>query len=176
VALGVVLGWRAVAPERWRRVAGWGPVLVMAALNVYCLLVLVVPHYYGSAATRIILTVDSPRPGDVATDPLAIRGWAVVTGRAAWEPGRIGGNPAWHAPAASVWVTLDGEPSATISGGSVPRPDVARALDAPASASAGFEYRWAPDSTAPGVHTLTTCAADPAAPSATCVPITVRVP
>jgi hypothetical protein len=106
---------------------------------------------------------------------MLIRGWAVVTGRAAWEPGRIGGAPAWHAPAA-VRVTVDGQRDAALVGGSgFARLDVARALDAPAAASAGFEYRWEPRAAPPGVHVVQICAADPAAHNAPCVPIPVRV-
>jgi hypothetical protein len=176
VALGMVLGWRAAAPARWQRVAVWAPIVVMGALNVYCLLGVVVPHYYGPGATRVAVTVDSPRPGDVAGEPTLIRGWAVVAGRAAWEPGRIGGAPAWHAPA-TVRVTVDGQGDAALVGGSgVARPDVARALAAPAAASAGVEYRWEPRGAPPGAHVVQVCAADPAAQNAPCVPIPVRVP
>jgi hypothetical protein len=75
-----------------------------------------------------------------------------------------------------VSLTIDGEPASHLTGGvSVERPDVARALDAPAAARAGFAYRWDPRGLAPGVHVLTICAADAAAREPTCVPLPVRV-
>jgi hypothetical protein len=176
VALGVVVGWRAALP-RWPRRAAWAPVAVLAALNVYCLLGVVVPQYYGPAATRVTVTVDSPRPGPVAPEGVEIRGWAVTTGREAWTPGQIGGAPAWARPAADLWVTVDGAPSAAVAGGGgQARPDVARALAAPAAATAGFAFRWDARGAAPGVHRIEVCAADPAAARPTCVPVPVVVP
>ncbi|HZS03143.1 MAG TPA: phospholipid carrier-dependent glycosyltransferase [Chloroflexota bacterium] len=176
VALALVAGWRAAVPARWAAPASWALVASMAALNAYCLLGIVVPYYYGPASVRVALTADSPRPGDQAATPLAIRGWAVITGRPAWEPGRVGGAPAWYRPAASVSVTVDGELPRGLSGGAgVERPDVARALGEPGTARAGFAYQWDAHTTPPGVHVLTICAADPAAAEATCVPLPVRV-
>jgi hypothetical protein len=123
----------------------------------------------------VAVTVDSPRPGDAITEPAVIRGWAVVSGRGAWQPAAVSGVPAWHAPVASVWVTVDDERDARLAGGpGVERPDVARALGTPAAARAGFAYRWDPAGTAPGAHVLEVCAADPAARDAVCVPLPVR--
>jgi hypothetical protein len=197
LALGLALGWRAAAPGRlpvpWRLTASrhlpalsrlplpaprtlapWALVAGLAALNLYCLLGVVVPRYYGPAATRVVVTVDEPRPGDRAGDAVLVRGWAVVTGRDAWRQGAIGGPPAWHAVATTVWATVDGAP-ALAGGAGVPRPDVARALDAPALATAGFAYRWDAHAAPPGVHTLAICAADPATSDAVCVAVPVRV-
>ncbi|HLH24851.1 MAG TPA: glycosyltransferase family 39 protein [Chloroflexota bacterium] len=176
VALALVAGWRAIVPRRWAPHAPWALVAAMAALNLYCLLGVVVPHYYGASGTRVAVTVDSPLPGDLAAQPLTIRGWAVVTGRPAWQPGVVGGAPAWYQPAASVAITVDGAPPTELSGGAgIERPDVARVLGAPAVTRAGFTYEWDPRAVGPGVHTLAVCAADPAA-EPTCVPLPLRVP
>jgi hypothetical protein len=176
VALAVVAGWRAALPPRWAPLAPWALVAAMAALNLYCLLGVVVPHYYGPTGARVTLTVDNPRPGVVAAEPVAIRGWAVVTGRPTWQPALVGGPPPWHLPAASVRVTVDGTHPADLAGAShIERPDVARALQAPGAASAGFAYRWDARATSPGTHLIEVCAADPAARDTTCVPLPVRI-
>jgi Dolichyl-phosphate-mannose-protein mannosyltransferase len=176
VALGLVVGWSAVVPVRWAPLAPWAIVAGMAALNAYCLLGVVVPHYYGPSGTRVTVTVDSPLPSAVTADLVPIRGWAVVTGRPGWQPGIVGGAPAWYLPAASVWVTVDGERPPGLSGGAhVERPDVARTLGAPGAASAGFAYQWDARAAAPGTHLVQVCAADPAAQAPTCVPLPVLV-
>ncbi|HEY7064624.1 MAG TPA: hypothetical protein VII06_24335 [Chloroflexota bacterium] len=177
VVLALAVGWRAVVPERWAALAPWALVAGMLALNAYCLLGVVVPHYYGPAAARVTLTVDSPRPGDVATQSVTIRGWAVVAGRPAWQPDLVGGPPAWYLPAASVWATVDGEQVADLVGGAgATRPDVARALDAPAVTRAGFDYQWDAGDAGHGMHTVEVCAADPSAAEASCVPLPIEVP
>ena len=175
LAVGLVLGWYHAAPPRWRLFAPWGLVAAMAAFNLYCLLGVVLPHYYGPAAARIVVTVDTPRPGDLVAAAVPVRGWAVVVGRDRWAPGRVGGAPAWYAPAAAVQVTVDDAMSSPPRGGTgVPRPDLARALEAPGVLHAGFEYWWEPRDATPGVRTLTVCASAPAA-ATVCVPVPVRV-
>ncbi|HZU05694.1 MAG TPA: hypothetical protein VFB73_06955 [Chloroflexota bacterium] len=175
LAVGLVLGWSHAAPQRWRAAAPWGLVAAMAAFNLYCLLGVVVPHYYGPTATRLIVTVDTPRPGDLVAAPVALRGWAVVAGRDRWAPGWVGGPPAWYAPAAEVEVTVDDIGSSPPRGGlGVARPDLVRALGAPGVLHAGFAYWWEPHGATPGVRTLTVCASDPAA-ATVCVHIPVQV-
>jgi hypothetical protein len=176
VSLALVVGWRALVSRRWAAVAPWALVAAIAALNLYCLLAVVVPHYYGPSGTRVTVTVDSPLPGDVPAAPVLIRGWAVVTGRPAWQLGLVGGAPPWHAPADSVAVTIDGERPASLTGvAGVARPDVALALATPAVANAGFVFLWDARTAAPGPHLIEVCADDRAAAESTCVPLPVRV-
>ncbi len=167
--------WLPGATTVTSRAAPWLLVAAMAALNVYCLLAVVVPRYYGPGATRVVVTVDEPRPGGLADGAVRVRGWAVVSGRGAWTPGQIGGAPPWHAAAERVWLTLDDAPLSDAPGGSAPRPDLARALGTDVVAAAGFDYTWEPHGVAPGLHTLAVCAADPNAADAVCVPIPLRV-
>jgi 4-amino-4-deoxy-L-arabinose transferase-like glycosyltransferase len=176
LAVALVLGWRAAAPAPWRAAAPWALAATVAALNLYCLLGVVVPAYHGPAAARVVVTVDAPRPGDTVAEFATVQGWAVVTGREAWEPGRIGGASASHAPAATVRAHLADQPDTTLPGGSVRRPDVARALSAPSTADAGFEFRWDARAASPGPHGLEVCAEHPAARASRCVPVTVLVP
>jgi hypothetical protein len=176
LALGLVLGWRALAPGPWRVAVPAGVILATAALNLYCLLAVVVPHYHGPAARRVVVTVDTPRPGDVATPESLVRGWAVLTGRPAWQPGRLGGTPAVHTPVASVWATVGPPADIRLPGGPAVRPDVARALGAPDVAMAGFEFRWPAGQPVPGGSVLDVCAADPAAMGPACVSIPVLGP
>ncbi len=186
LALGLALGWQAAARRRSVPVpsplpapgplAPWLLVAGVAALNVYCLLAVVVPHYYGPAATRVTVTVDEPRPGDLATGSVPVRGWAVVSGRDGWQLGQIGGAPAWHAAATTVWATLDGEPIPMLAGGTgAARPDLARALGTPAVAMAGFTWQLDARALPSGLHTLAICVSDPAASDTVCVPIPLRV-
>jgi hypothetical protein len=176
VALALVVGWQAALPRRWAPLTSWMLVAAMAALNAYCLLGVVVPHYYGPSSSRVTVTVDSPLPGAASAETIAIRGWAAVSGRPAWQPGLVGGPPAWHAPTATVWVTVDGERPPPLTGGPyVERPDVARALQSPAAARAGFAYQWDTRGNPTGVHLVEVCAADPAARDPTCVPLLVRI-
>ncbi len=176
LALGLTLGWQAAGPHRRdpvRALAPWLLVAGLVALNLYCLLGVIVPRYYGPAAARVTVTVDEPRPGKLPAGLVPVRGWAVVSGRDAWQPGQVGGGPAWHAPAAAVWATLDGAPTALTGGAGAPRPDLARALGTPAVA--GFAWQLDAGALPPGLHTLAVCAADPAASEPSCVPIPVRV-
>ncbi|MBX5491382.1 MAG: glycosyltransferase family 39 protein [Chloroflexi bacterium] len=200
LVLALALGWQALLPAPARRWAPWGLVLAMVGLNLYCLVGVVLPRYYGPGSVRLTVTVDEPRPGALVGADLRLRGWTVVTGRERWMPGAIGGPPAWHARPAAVWAVHaeHGEPLA--GGAGVARPDVARALATPEVAAAGFEFHWAPapaegkpvadqddlraalsvraaaGGAAHRVAHLTVCASDPRAAAPTCVTLPVRVP
>jgi hypothetical protein len=180
LVVALALGWRALLPAaRW---VPWALVAAMVAFNLYCLFGVVLPHYYGPGSTRLTVTVDAPRPGEVVTMGTTVRGWAVVSGRERWVPGAIGGPPAWHALPERVWAVQmeSGRPLA--GGAGVARPDVARALGTPEVAAAGFEFRWMDDAAAAGeeargrVTHLTVCADDRRATGPHCVTLPLRLP
>lgn len=182
--LALTLGWRALLPAaRW---APWVPAVAMVALNLYCLVGVVLPRYYGPTSARLTVTVDAPRPGELLAATTEVRGWAVVSGRERWVPGTIGGPPAWHALPERVWA-LHAESGRPLAGGAgVLRPDVARALGTPAVATAGFAFRGVDDDErtgsgagagAPGgLAHLTVCADDPRVSSPHCVTLPLRLP
>ena len=185
LVLTLALGWRALWPTARR--APWGLVAAMVALNLYCLFGVVLPHYYGPSSARLTVTVDAPRPGELVAAATRVRGWAVVSGREQWALGTIGGPPAWHALPERVWA-VHAESGRLLAGGrGAARPDVARALQTPEVATAGFEFRWAaagePAGGCPADHIargelahLTVCADDPRAVAPTCVTLPVRLP
>lgn len=173
--LGLVLGWRLLLPAPFARRAPWLLVGGLAVLQECCLLAVVVPHYYGPTSARVTLTLDAPRPGDLAAELTELRGWAVVSGRDVWQPGAIGGTRAWQAPVARVWAA-DADGHSLPGAFDLARPDVARALDDPGLARVGFRFIWDPRAAAPGVYTLQVCASDARAPAPVCVPLPLRVP